>query len=258
VAEPRKISDLNFKGGIGKTSLAINLADVFARHGKNVVLIDGDRQRNASTLIPGYKQDEDFPTTLKQVIMGECSLIDALYEARPGLYVCPAHRSLEQAAKHLVISGTRTKKQVAYQVSQLEGVDIVLFDHAPSYGPITDALLLASDEMLIPVELEAFSMEGLLDMIGKLTESLEDLEHSVAIAGIVPSNIDFTKSMTTVYLDSLRQTFAGRVFPSIRTDAQISRSQSMHQTVWEYNRHSKGAEDYLAVAQMLIGEEVLV
>ena len=101
-------------------------------------------------------------------------------------------------------------------------------------------------------------MEGLLDMIGKLTESLEELEHSVAIAGLVPSNLDYTKSMTTVYLDSLKETFRERVFSGIRTDAQISRSQSMHQTVWEYNRSSKGAEDYLAVARELIGEEVFV
>src|SRR5713101_44290 len=217
----RSISILNFKGGVGKTSLAINLSHELSRRGKVVLLVDCDRQRNASTLIP---KDVPIGTTLREVLIGQASLTDAAYEARPNLDVVPAHNNLEQAAKHLTISGTRTMKALKYAVENLAGVDFVLFDHAPSYSTITDAALLASAEMLIPVELETFSITGLVDMVGKLTDTLAELEHEVAITGIVPSNLDYTKSMTTLYLASLTKQFGERVTAPIRTDAQISKS----------------------------------
>ena len=256
----RTISILNFKGGIGKTSLAINLSDELRRQGLNVVLVDCDRQRNASSIIPGFSYDDSenvVGQTLKEVLMGQTTLLETLYEAREGLYVVPAHKNLELAAKHLTISGPRTMKALRNAVESLEVVDYVLFDHAPSYSPVTDAALLASREMLIPVEMEAFSMLGLLDMINKLTESLAELEHEVAITGIVPSNLDFSKRMTSLYLDKLREEFGERVTSPVRTDAQISKSQSVRQTVWEYNQHSKGAEDYAAIARLLAEQEVL-
>src|SRR5436305_12768861 len=103
----RSISILNFKGGVGKTSLAINLSDELSRKGKVVLLVDCDRQRNASTLIP---RDVAIGPTLREVLMGQALLPNAAYEARPNLYVVPAHKDLEQAAKHLTISGTRTQK----------------------------------------------------------------------------------------------------------------------------------------------------
>jgi chromosome partitioning protein len=246
----RKISILNYKGGVGKTSLTINLGDELARSGKNVVLVDCDRQRNATSIIPREIQVE---ATLLEVLTGKARLFDAMYEARPGLYVVPAHSQLNKAARHLTVEGSpRVLKGLKYGVEALEGIDYVLFDHAPSYSTITDAVLLASEEILIPVELESFSMDGLIDMITMLTEqTLPDLEHEVKITGIVPSNLDFTKSMTRQYLDSLKATFGERVLPGIRTDAQLSKSQSMHQTVFEYNKHAKAVEDYTAIAEII-------
>jgi chromosome partitioning protein len=130
--------------------------------------------------------------------------------------------------------------------------DFVLFDHSPSYGKITDAILLASDEMLIPVELEPFAFEGLLDMIHKIGKVLSELEHEVTITGIVPNNLDYTKSMTKVYLRDLEAGFPGRVTPPIRTDAKISKSQEKHKTVHEYDPHSKGVQDFAALAGTLV------
>jgi chromosome partitioning protein len=248
----RKISILNYKGGVGKTSLTINLGDELARRGANVVLVDCDRQRNTTSILP---KEVEVTATLLDVLTGQARLFDAMYEARPGLYVVPAHSDLNKAARHLTVNGNpRTLKGLKYGVDALDGVDYVLFDHAPSYSAITDAVLLACDEILIPVELEAFSVTGLVDMIQKLTEeTLPDLEHEVKIAGIVPSNLDFTKSMTNQYLTSLKSTFGALVLPGIRTDAQLSKSQSVYKTVWEYNSHAKTVEDYKAIAEIVMG-----
>lgn len=250
---PRTISILNYKGGVGKTTLAINLGDELRRRNYNVIIVDCDRQRNSSSIIP---KETEIGATLLEVLMGQAQLFNATYEARPGLYVVPAHTDLDQAAKHLTISGVRTLKALKYGVENLDGVDFVLFDHAPSYNPITDAALLASSEILIPVELESFSIDGLVDMINKLTaQTLPELEHELRITGIVPSNLDFTKTMTNMYLASLKETFGERVTPGVRTDAQISKAQSVKQTIWEYNPRSKGAEDYATIADLLLKKE---
>src|SRR5512135_2136694 len=143
-------------------------------------------------------------------------------------------------------------KHLRNAVKSLKGYDFVLFDHSPSYGKITDAVLLASDEMLISVELEPFAFEGLLDMIRKIGKVLSELEHEVSITGIVPNNLDYTKSMTKVYLRDLEAGFEGRVTPPIRTDAKISKSQEKHKTVHEYDPHSKGVQDFAALASMLV------
>lgn len=248
----RAISLLNFKGGVGKTTVAVNLADYLSRNGKLVVLIDCDRQRNATSILP-----EVTGPTLREVLMGQVPLLDAIQGARPNLYVVPASPNLEEAAKHITTSGPRTLKLLRTAVQALPGVDFVLFDHAPSYSSITDAALLASEEVLIPVEMETFAMEGLLDMIDKLGETMGELEHQVQITGIIPTKINYSKLMTHAYLTSLQSTFAEKVMPPIRTDAQISKSQSKHQTIYEYDPHCRGADDFRELAALLLDEKVV-
>src|SRR5437868_6195861 len=163
----RRISILNFKGGVGKTSIAINLAYALSLRDKRVIIIDCDRQRNASSLL-----SEAFSPTLLEVLLGQAPLKRAIYKARPNLFIVPAHSDLEKAATHIQSSGPRTLKLLRYSVQELTGYDYIFFDHAPSYSKLTDAALFASNEMLIPVQLEPFSIEGLLDMIQKLTQTL--------------------------------------------------------------------------------------
>jgi chromosome partitioning protein len=251
----RTISILNFKGGVGKTSVSINLAYSLSRKDKKILLIDGDRQRNSTTILYDYDRDADYKYSLREVLMEQCTLQDAIREARTNFHVVPSHRDLEQAGKHIVTSGPRTLKLLRSQISKLQGYDIVLIDHSPSYGTITDALLLASTEMLIPVELEPFAFEGLLDMIDKIGKVLDEVEHAVTLTGYVPNNLDFTKSMTQRYLNDLKESFGERVTSPIRTDASISKAQEDHMPVFEHLAKSKGAEDFEALASYVLNSE---
>lgn len=251
----RKISILNFKGGVGKTSVSINLADILGRKGKKVLLIDGDRQRNTTTILPDYVANADYKVTLREVLMEQAILTDAIQEARPHFHIVPSHRNLEQAGKYISTNSIRTLKLLRSAVKELQGYDFIFFDHSPSYSNITDALLLASSEMLIPVELEPFAFEGLLDMIDKIGKVLTELEHEVTLTGYVPNNLDYTKSMTQRYLNDLKETFAERVTSPIRTDAEISKAQEQHKTVFEYSPRSKGVKDFEALALYLLATE---
>lgn len=251
----RKISILNFKGGVGKTSVAINLSDILSRRGNKVLLIDGDRQRNSTTILPDYATSTDYEVTLREVLMEQAALTKAIREVRPNFHIIPSHRNLEQAGKYISTNSIRTLKLLQSAVKNLQEYDFVFFDHSPSYGNITDALLLASSEMLIPVELEPFAFEGLLDMIDKIGKVLTELEHEVTLTGYIPNNLDFTKSMTERYLSDLKETFTERVTPPIRTDAEISKAQERHITAFEYSPRSKGVKDFEALADYLLTAE---
>jgi chromosome partitioning protein len=246
----RTISILNFKGGTGKTSLATNLGHALALKGSKVLLVDCDLQRNASSIIT----DLD-PPTFTQVLRSEAAFTDAIRSARENLDVLPADNNLNEAAQHISASGAGGYKIVEKAVRRLSGYDYVLFDHSPSYSPVTETVLLGSSEMLIPCELAPYAVTGLLDMINKLTAIFDRNDHEVTITGIVPFKLDQRYTMTERYLASLKKRFEALVIHPVRTDATISRAQSLGQTVFEYDPKSKAAEDFTEIAAFVMQAE---
>lgn len=243
----RVISILNFKGGTGKSSLAENLSHALALAHKRVLVIDADRQGNASsTLLTGQAQP-----TLTNVLKGETSLPTAIKQAKQNLWVVPSDTDLDTASSHL--AGHRSAYYTLRKALQvLPGFDFVFIDHAGAYTPVMEACLLASGEMLIPCELESYAVQGLFSMFAKLQDTLSD--HEIRNAGIIPYNVDLRYAMARQYLQELRETFGKLITAPIRTDATVPRAQSVHQTVFEYDLRSKVAEDFRTVADDLIVE----
>lgn len=221
--------------------------------GFKVLLIDCDRQRNTSKLLPLDKRE---PPTLTQVLKNEATFSDAIRSARKGLDILPSDKNLHTAANYILIEGMSAYTTISQGIADISGYDFVFFDLPSNYSPITEAVILASEEMIIPCELEPFSVEGLIDMIDTLNETLTKLRHQVVITGIVPFNKDDRYAMSDMYLDSLIENFKERVLPSIRTDADIRKAQSRGETVFEYNPDSKGAQDFKTLADFLIQKEV--
>jgi chromosome partitioning protein len=244
----RRISILNFKGGAGKTTLATNLAHALAIKGQRVLLVDCDRQRNSSSLL-----EEQREPNLTQVLKGQASFTDAIQQARENLYVIPSGKDLNTANDYIVATGLRAYNTLKNATKNLQNFDFVIYDHSPSYSRITEVVLLASDEMLIPVPLEPYAFDGLLDMIETLGETLTALDHEVDIAGIVPFELDERYKMTGIYLKSLHKNFAGQVINSVRTDTDVKRAQSNQQTIFEYAPKNKGAaQDFRDIADLLL------
>ncbi|MGH2481147.1 MAG: ParA family protein [Ktedonobacteraceae bacterium] len=242
-------SILNFKGGTGKSSLTENLADALRRKEKKVLVIDGDRQTNASTtLLQGHRTP-----TLTEVFQGQATLQEAMFEAKPGLWVVPSSGKLDEASTYITIH-RNAYYTVRRQLAQLEGFDFVLIDHAGAYTPAMEALLLASDAMLIPCELEPYAVGGLFNMFQKLQETL--IDHTLQNSGIIPYNVDLRYGMTRQYLKELNDEFNGLVAAPIRTDAAVRNAQSMQMTVFEYEEeykeNSRAADDFRGLADDLI------
>jgi len=244
----RCISIINFKGGVGKSSLAMNLAHLLTLQGLQVLLIDCDLQANSSSLLTAA----DIPT-LTHFLQGQAAFSAVVRPARKGLYVIPSDRDLPLAAAHI-----QARRSAYYTlrdaVWQIRGCDVVLFDHAPGYTPVTEAALLASRELLIPCELEPFAVQGLFHMFHKLDQTLND--HRLTTAGIVPWNVDRRYLMTLKYLSDLKKAFGSLITPLVRSDATFPRSQSVAQTIFEYNPRCRAAADLADLATFLISQQV--
>lgn len=242
----RRISILNFKGGVGKSSLTENLSYALALRGRRVLVVDCDRQHNSSTTLLGTDAE---PPTLTQVIKKEVDIRQAIRPARERLDVLPSDTNLDTASSYLLIHH-QTFKSLRKATAQLD-YDFILFDQAGAYTPVMEAALLASDEMLIPVELEAYAVQGLFSMFAKLQETLED--HEIKNSGIVPYAVDMRFAITKQYLDELREEFRDLVLPAVRTDGTVTLAQSHQLTLFEYEAEqkvrSRAADDFRALAE---------
>jgi chromosome partitioning protein len=252
----RKISVLNFKGGVGKTSFVINVGHKLALDGFNVLIVDCDLQANASTLL-----DEVHKPTLLDVIREQAKAVEAIKPARPNLDLLPSDGNLDRAAPYIISSGSEGYYILRNEMQEIEReqiYDIVLFDHSPSYSAVTESALLASDEMIIPCELGTFSIEGLLQMIDKLTGTLSKRGHPIAVSGIVPFKFNASIAQHGTYLKDLRAEYEGELLPVVRQDSAIGKAQHFHKSVFEYDPHSKAAEDFTAIANALTSKEARV
>lgn len=244
----RCISIINFKGGVGKSSLAMNLAHLLTLRGYQVLLIDCDLQANSSSLLATSE-----PPTLTHFLQGQAQLSAVVRPAREGLYVIPSDRDLNIAAAyiHARRSAYYTLRDAVWQV---HGCDFVLFDHASGYTPVTEAALLASREILIPCELEPFAVQGLFNMFQKLEQTMSD--HRLTTTGIIPWKVDRRYLMTIKYLSDLKKAFGQLVAPLVRSDATIPRAQSIAQTIFEYNPKCRAAQDIAELAEFLTSQKV--
>src|SRR2546421_9786926 len=243
----RYISIINFKGGVGKSSLAINLGHLLTLNGYRVLLVDCDLQANSSSLLAKYE-----PPTLTHFLQGQTSFNTVVRPARKGLYLIPSDRDLNMAAAYI-----HARRNAYYTLRntlwQLSGCDFVLFDHAPGYTPVTEAALLASKEILIHCELEPFAVQGLFNMLHKLDQTMSD--HRLTTTGIVPWNVDRRYLMTIKYLSDLKKAFGHLIIPPVRSDATIPRAQSVAQTIFEYNPRCRAAGDLAELAAFLTSQQ---
>jgi chromosome partitioning protein len=249
----RRVSILNFKGGTGKSSLVENLSYALALQGRRILVIDCDRQHNSSTTLLATTELE--PPTLTHVLKREAQISHAIRQARERLDVLPADSALDTASSYLLLH--HQAFNLLKKATQQLDYDYIFYDHAGAYTPVMEAALLASDEMMIPCELEAYAVQGLFDMFEKLRETLED--HEIRNSGIIPYAIDQRFSITKQYLEELQEEFGELILPAIRTDGSITLAQSHQETIFEYEARekirSRAADDFKVLAQRIDTQE---
>jgi chromosome partitioning protein len=252
----------NQKGGVGKTTTAVNVAAALAQQGRRVLLLDLDPQGNASTAL-SVDHAEGVPGIYEVLIAGT-PMSSVVVECKdvPGLHVVPATISLAGAEIELVslvARETRLRRALATYLdetaAQAERYDYVFIDCPPSLGLLTVNALTAADELLIPIQCEYYAMEGLGQLLRTLGQVQEHLNPGLGVGAIVLTMYDARTRLAQGVADEVRSHFAGLVLPTaIPRSVRISEAPSHGQTVLTYDPSSAGAVSYLGAAAELASQ----
>lgn len=242
----------NQKGGVGKTTTAVNLSTAFAAVGKKVALIDLDPQGNCTTSFAIDKQTK--MNNSYGILLGVSSAIEALKETQiPGLSIIPSTVNLAAVEVELFQKPKR-EYQLKQAISELSDTyDYVFIDCPPGFGIITLNALTAANQILIPMQCEFFALEGLAQLLATVKKVQRSFNRSLSIAGILLTMFDKRNALSRMVENDLRKHFPDMVFNTkIPRNVKISEAPSHGKPVIIYDCKCPGAQSYISLAKELL------
>lgn len=252
VGQTKILAIINQKGGVGKSTTAVNLAAALGSEGKEVLLVDLDPQGNATS---GYGIDKRaLDACIYNVLLSETPVEDVILSCvAQGVDVLPSTINLAGAEVELVNEMARENRLKSALGSLRGRYDCILIDCPPSLGLLTINALVAADKLLIPIQCEFYALEGVTKLLDSMKRVKSILNPSLDIFGIVMTMYDSRTNLANQVVNEVRSFFGDKVFDAlIPRTVKLSEAPSYGQSIIEYAPENKGAIAYMDLAKEVI------
>lgn len=247
------ISVTNQKGGVGKTTTAINLAYYLAKSGQKTLLVDCDPQGNATSGLGVDKQN--LTATLVEVMTGQLAMEAVIIPTDyKNLWLVPTESSLANAEVELAQADKRFSRLKTALDTVADSYDYVIIDSPPSLSLLTVNGLIASKYVLLPVQTEFYALEGLGQLLQTMKLVRKGMNPILELLGVLPTMYDNRTTLSRQVLDEIKRNFPGRVFETtIPRNIRLAEAPSHGLPVGVYDKFSKGSRAYKALAKEVTG-----